>query len=126
MALERIVDAVVAKQTELSEMSAGEDVNPHKGATRLNDGRVDRAGRRFVCGGFYGDTPGITMNVYKVEQDSATGNLFHEPIANEIEVTNSICWSLDGATMYMADSPTKHIDSYAYNSETGAITNKKH
>lgn len=38
----------------LSEKSIGEDVNPAKGPTRLNDGRTDPTGRRFVCGGYFG------------------------------------------------------------------------
>ena len=42
------------KEKALSEMSTGEPVNPEKGKTRLNDGRVDPTGCRFVCGGYYG------------------------------------------------------------------------
>lgn len=39
-----------------STMSSGdEDVNPVKGPTRLNDGRVDPTGQWFVCGGYYGE-----------------------------------------------------------------------
>jgi len=38
----------------LSEKSSGEDVNPAKGPTRLNDGKTDPTGTRFICGGFYG------------------------------------------------------------------------
>lgn len=41
-------------EKSLSERSIGEDVNPAKGPTRLNDGRTDPTGRRFVCGGYYG------------------------------------------------------------------------
>jgi L-arabinonolactonase len=119
----------IAKQTALSEMSVGEDVNPSKGTTRLNDGRVDPAGQRYICGGFNGHTPGIRMNVYKVEQETSTssssGKLVHEPIVTGIEVANSICWSLDGKTMYLADSPTKQIHSYDYSTETGTVSGKK-
>jgi L-arabinonolactonase len=118
----------VAKQTALSAMSVGEDVNPAKGGTRLNDGRVDPTGRRFMCGGFYGNQRGITMKVYRVEIASSSDqewSLRHEPIVDSIEVTNSICWSLDGTTMYLADSPKRHILAYDYDLNTGSISNPK-
>lgn len=44
----------VENEKPLSEKSTGEDVNPAKGPTRLNDGRTDPSGSRFICGGFYG------------------------------------------------------------------------
>ena len=44
----------IESERALSERSVGEDVNPAKGPTRLNDGRVDRTGQRFICGGYYG------------------------------------------------------------------------
>lgn len=111
----------------LSIMSIGEDVNPCKGHTRLNDGRVDPSGRRFICGGFYGDTPGVKMKVYRVEQriDNESALLYHEPILGSIEVTNSICWNVDGDIMYLADSPLRQIRAYDYTKETGEISNKR-
>jgi L-arabinonolactonase len=120
----------IYQQKELSDMSIGEDVNPCKGLTRLNDGRVDPSGRRFVCGGYYGDIKGIKMKVYRVEQhldeDSALmKTLQHEPIVDSIEVTNSICWSLDGKTMYLADSPLRQIKAYDYDLDTGSVSNKR-
>lgn len=113
----------IGRQKAISAMSTGEDVNPAKGLTRLNDGRVDPTGCRFICGGFYGNTPGIQMKVYRVEQQS-DASLQHEPIVDAIEVTNSICWSLDGTTMYLADSPKRHIFAYDYNLHTGSISNQ--
>ena len=112
----------------LSEMSIGEDVNPTKLPTRLNDGRCDREGRRFICGGFNGDIPGETMKVYKCEYLDSTDlqkpQLTHKPIVDQVEVTNSICFSLNGNIMYMADSPTQQIHAYTYNKATGLLSNK--
>lgn len=115
----------IATQTALSPLSRGEDVNPAKGLTRLNDGRVDPTGRRFLCGGFYGNQKGVTMKVYRVEEAEEGGLLQHEPIVDAIEVTNSIGWSPDGTTMYLADSPTRHIQAYEYDVQTGAIVNPR-
>jgi sugar lactone lactonase YvrE len=88
----------VAKGISLTELSTGEDVNPHKGATRLNDGRVAPEGTRFVCGGYYGGTPGIRMKIFQVEQPKP-GTLVHKPLVKGMRVTNSICWSLEGNIM---------------------------
>jgi L-arabinonolactonase len=111
------------KGEALSEMSQGEDVNPGKGASRLNDGRVDPAGRRFICGGYFGEMPDIKMQVFKVEQGDDK-KLHHETIADGLQVTNSICWSLDGNTMYLANSPTRQIHRHEYDAEQGTLSNK--
>ena len=109
----------VAQGKELSDYSEGEDVNPKKLPTRLNDGRVDPAGTYYICGGYYGDVPGNKMKVYRVAEKD--GNLTHTPIVDSIEVTNSIHWTPDGRTMYLADSPTRSIQTYEYSD--GVISN---
>lgn len=125
--------------TALSPLSRGEDVNPHKAPTRLNDGRCDPLGKRFICGGYYGDIEGMYMKVYKVERiprqqqeeeeddddDESLLQLVHEPIVDEIQVTNSICWSPNGKIMYLADSPTRTIFQYDYDLENGNISNQR-
>lgn len=111
----------VIKDIELSKMSIGECVNPRGLPSRLNDGRVDRNGQYYICGGYYGsiDKNINTMKVYRVKQQKDEGNnnnmiSIHETIINEITTTNSLCWSNDGKQMYIADSHTKKIVSYNY------------
>lgn len=113
----------IDKAQALSDTSQGEDVNPAKGPSRLNDGRVDPTGKRFVCGGYYGDVPGNKMKVFRVEQ-GADKKLAHLAIAEDIEVTNSISWSRDGKYMYLADSPTRKIHRHDYDAEKGTLSNK--
>ena len=117
----------VDEQEPLSDMSRGEDVNPHGLPTRLNDGRVDPKGKHFICGGYYGDIEGMHMKVYSCkleENDDGTNHLVHEPMYDEIQVTNSICWSSDGKTMFLADSPTRTIYKHDYNQDDGTVSNK--
>jgi L-arabinonolactonase len=121
----------VENHTELSAPSTGVDVLKNQQqqhpTIRLNDGRCDRDGRRFICGGFYGDVAGITVQVFKCEYNNNNNcdrALVHEPIVEEIEVTNSICFSLDGNTMYLADSPKEQIHSYSYDKSNGGLSNK--
>ncbi len=118
----------VENNKALSPMSDGEDVNPKKLPTRLNDGRVDPTGQRFICGGFYGDVEENYMKVFKCEMaNSVDGELRlrHEPVVERIQVTNSICFSLDGDTMYLADSPTKTIFKHDYDQKEGVLSNRQ-
>jgi L-arabinonolactonase len=114
-------------QTALSPMSEGEPVNPDKLPTRLNDGRCDPTGRRFLCGGYFGDRAGTTMKVFNChwknnDNDNANNKttrrtLVHEPLLEGIRVTNSLTFSPDHTTMYFADSPTSQIVAYDYHLE---------
>jgi L-arabinonolactonase len=108
----------------LSPMSDGEVVNRSGLPNRLNDGRVDPTGKRFICGGCTG-LPGAPLKVYKCEYDPQTKTLKHSPVLEKIRTTNSICWSLDGSIMYLADSPTKQIAQYDYDVLTGRLSNKR-
>ena len=115
---------------ELSDMSEGEDVNPSKLPTRLNDGRVDPTGKHFICGGHYGDVKDMYMKVYKCtfRGDNENGEqkkLVHEAIVDKIQTTNSICWSNDGQTMFLADSPTRTIFKHDYDQENGTLSNER-
>ena len=107
----------------LSQMSQGEIVNGSGLPDRLNDGRVDPTGQRFVCGGCASsDSP---LKVYKCEYDPAAKGLRHSVIYNKIQTTNSICWSNDGQKMYLADSPHRNIRQFDYNLREGTICNEK-
>lgn len=106
----------------LGPMSQGEVVNRLGLPDRLNDGRVDPSGRRFVCGGCASSE--VPLKVYKCEYDSEKG-LKHSVIYDEIRTTNSICWSPSGDTMYIADSPSRNIRKFDYNLEEGTMDNGK-
>jgi L-arabinonolactonase len=78
--------------------------------TRLNDGRLDREGR-FVFGTMdEGDGgPQPIAHVWRHH-----GMADPMPILSDIRITNSIAFSPDGRTMYVADTPTKVIMAYDY------------
>lgn len=120
----------IKTNSPLSDMSSGENVIPLGAPTRLNDGRCDRSGRRFICGGFYGDVKGNTMKVFQcmLSEKNKTSLQHCELIsvdAADLEVTNSICFSPDGSTMYFADSPKRKIFEYNYVEESGRCSNKR-
>ena len=88
--------------------------------TRLNDGRVDPAGR-FVCGGMDEADPqeGISA-VYSLGRDRRAVSLLAG-----VHCANSICWGPDGRTMYFTDMPTRRIDMFDYDPLTGAAVNRR-
>jgi len=109
---------------KLTPMSEGESVNPEGLPTRLNDGRCDPKGKRFICGGYYGDIEKFRMKVFACHwKDETRTALMHEPVLTEISVTNSLSFAPNGKTLYFADSPTKQIVAYDYDAE--AETNDK-
>ncbi|TKB43833.1 SMP-30/gluconolactonase/LRE family protein [Thalassotalea mangrovi] len=89
-------------------------------ANRFNDGRVDRQGR-FWAG---------TM-VESEHQQTAGGALYmvdsvgiHKKVPG-LHISNSLCWSPDGMTMYHSDSPGRVIYQYDFEPQTAKLGNKK-
>jgi len=86
---------------------------------RLNDGRIDPAGR-FWSGSVNEANRDPTGALYCLGLD----HKIEKKIA-EIGCSNSLCWSLDGKTMYHADSFTWRINAYDFDAATGAIANRR-
>jgi L-arabinonolactonase len=81
---------------------------------RLNDGKVDRQGR-FVAGSMHmnlqpGEAP--LGALYRLEPDGQVTEL-----AGEIITANGPCFSPDGRTLYLADSPRRVIWRFDYNGD---------
>ena len=81
---------------------------------RFNDGKVDRQGR-FLCGtmGVHADPLGELIRV------DSTGKA--EVLANGIRISNTLCFSPDGCTMYFADGLDRKIRAYSYDKDAGAL-----
>jgi sugar lactone lactonase YvrE len=93
-------------------------VDPHLNRHRINDGRTDRSGN-FVFG---------TMNE---AQDAATGSFYQFSAAHGLRrldlggvtIPNSICFSLDGLTMYFCDSKGPQIRQCDYDAASARVAN---
>lgn len=87
-------------------------------STRINDGRTDRAGN-FVFG------------TYNEKQDAPSGSFYRSSSrfglrrldVGGVVIPNSICFSLDGKTMYFCDSPTGRIRQCEYDAESASVAN---
>ncbi len=79
---------------------------------RLNDGDTDRAGR-FVAGEMVEDAAAAggahAGNLCRLEADGQLTTLL-----DGIGISNALCWSPDGATMYHTDSRRAIVHAYDY------------
>lgn len=87
--------------------------------TRFNDGKCDPSGR-FWAG---------TMDM---EEREGIGSLYMfapgaapRPMLGGITVSNGICWSGDGRTMYYIDSPTREVSAFDFDPGSGALSNRR-
>ncbi len=91
----------------LSPLFRPEPVDP---LVRFNDGKTDRAGN-FLCGsmGIHADPKGV---LWRVAADGGSAELAHG-----IRISNALCFSPDGETMYFADSLDRTIRAYEYSED---------
>ncbi|MGB7195705.1 MAG: SMP-30/gluconolactonase/LRE family protein [Collimonas pratensis] len=91
---------------------------PH---TRVNDGRCDRFGR-FVFG-TKNDAADMAAcaGFYRLNADLTLERLALPPVA----ISNSICFSPDGHTMYYCDSLSKKIHCCDYDTAAGTISGQR-
>ena len=84
---------------------------------RLNDGKVDPAGR-FWAGSM--DTTQREGKLYRVDPDGS-----QHVILDHIGISNGLGWSPDRKTMYYTDSIQLTIYAFDYDLETGHISNQR-
>jgi L-arabinonolactonase len=83
---------------------------------RFNDGKADRFGR-FLSGTMKaGDLVSKASSLWRLDRDGGVHCL-----ETGIGLSNAICFSPDGATLYFADSLEGVIRRYAYDGATGAL-----
>lgn len=95
---------------------------PERGfrGTRFNDGRVDRQGR------FWAGTM-VEGDARDAAGDPVKGSLYWIAATGRgrafggIEISNSLAFSPDAATLYFADSPTRQIRAYDFDAASGEL-----
>ena len=90
---------------------------PDRTGVRMNDGKVDPAGR-FWAGSI--DTAEHEAEFYRLDPDG----IRHTPL-RQIGISNGLGWSPDRKTMYYTDSFRSTIYAFDYDLETGAITHQR-
>jgi sugar lactone lactonase YvrE len=87
---------------------------------RFNDGRVDRQGRFWTGTMIEAKSAGAEATLYSVNAEGATAE--HQ---RGLQITNGLCTSPDGRTLYLADSPRAIIYRYTLDSADGTLHDQR-
>jgi len=95
------------------------DPEPDRPDNRINDGRCDRAGR------FWAGTMHVTIreprgSLYRLDPDHRVTR-----VRGDITVPNSICFSPDDRTMYLADTYANIILAYDFSLADGTLSRER-
>ena len=115
----RLAIATLDDELQLTQLQTLAPVDAAEPRTRINDGRTDRSGN-FVFG---------TLNEAKEKRPLASFYQYSMQYGLRrlalpaVAIANSICFSLDGRTMYFCDSPTRRILRCDYDAATAQVGN---
>ena len=106
-------------EDELQQLQELVPVDAAEPRTRINDGRTDRRGY-FVFG---------TMN--EAAERRPIGSFYQYSLRHglrrlqlpAVAIANSICFSVDGRTLYFCDTMTRRIQQCDYDAETAQVAN---
>jgi len=107
------LDFKTGKVTLIAETQPGE-LNP-----RMNDGKVDRQGR-FIAGSMDFEERNGVGKLFRLDPDLSV----HE-LDQGIICSNGPCFSLDGKTLYFADTGKRLIYAYDYETATGGVRSRR-
>jgi len=91
------------------------DVEHQLPNNRCNDGACDSQGRIWV-GTMALDIQQGAASLYCIENDRSVVKKI-----SDITISNGLAWSADDRTFYYIDTPTKMVQAYHYDSESGEI-----
>ncbi|MBA3367585.1 MAG: SMP-30/gluconolactonase/LRE family protein, partial [Geodermatophilaceae bacterium] len=83
---------------------------------RMNDGKVDPAGR-FWAGTMALDSAPGAGTLYRLDTDRSV-----HPTLTGLTISNGIDWSPDATTMYFIDSTPGTVTAYDYDQHSGSIS----
>jgi sugar lactone lactonase YvrE len=88
-------------------------------AMRMNDGKVDPAGRFWAGTTDMDHRPGLGT-LFRLDPD-----LTATPMVREVTISNGLDWTLDERTMYFIDTPTRRVDAFDFDVASGALANRR-
>lgn len=94
---------------------------------RFNDGKCDPTGRLWA-GTMNIDPPrGNVGTLYRFDASVAESGfpLVPVPIESGVCISNGIAWTSDNKRMLYIDTPTRRVDMFDYDAETGAATGRR-
>jgi sugar lactone lactonase YvrE len=94
-------------------------VNEGRPDVRMNDGKVDPAGR-FWAGTMAYDTRAGAGSLYCLEPDHTARS-----VLDGLTIANGMDWSADGTAMYFIDSMAGGVDRFDFDVADGSIANRR-
>lgn len=88
-------------------------------AVRTNDGGCDPSGAFVVGTMAYDETPGAGA-VFRLTPDGRVTDL-----VPRVSISNGVQWSPDGARVFYIDTPTRRVDQFDVDPETGAWSRRR-
>lgn len=104
--------------TQTGEVSPFLEVETELATTRINDGRSDRAGN-YVFGTIDQQLPRQPIASF-YQYSSAHG--LRRLALPKVAIANSLCFSLDGRTLYFTDTPSRRIMQCDYDAQTAQVS----
>lgn len=91
------------------------DPEPDLPLNRMNDGKCDSTGR-YWCGSMNPESGTADGSLYVLDQ-----NMQCRKVLDDFLTPNGMTWSLDGATLYLADTRRGVIQAYAFDARSGDL-----
>lgn len=92
---------------------------PHDPDIRFNDGKCDAAGR-FVAGTLHMAGGKNQASLFSLAPDGTLDTLIHP-----LGLSNGLAWNEHSDTLYFIDSPTRSVQAFDYDLESGAISGSR-
>lgn len=95
------------------------ELEPDNAETRANDGKCDPHGRLWQ--GTMGYDPSSSRGaLYRIGCDAAV-----EQVLTGVRISNGLCWDEEARLMYHIDTPTRRVDAFDFDPETGSVGNRR-
>lgn len=86
---------------------------------RFNDAKCDPQGRLWAGTMALDESPGLGA-LYRVDPDGSC-----QQMHDRVSISNGLAWSPDQRTLYYIDSPTRAVQAFDYQKETGQISRRR-
>ena len=86
---------------------------------RMNDGNCDPQGR-FWAGSMALDERSGAGALYRFDADGSVVRML-----TDVTISNGIVWSLDGTTTYYIDTPTRRVDAFSFELDSGTLRDRR-
>ncbi len=92
---------------------------PEETGSRYNDGKTDPGGRLYA-GTTGPDMSKPTGTLYRVASDG-----HGHSVVPKVKISNGLSWHVERKAMYYTDTPTRRVDRFDWDPDSGAISNRR-